>query len=358
MWKLEAREVAREAAGRWLWILGQLAPELAQAVKRIGRHGPCPVHGGRDGFRLFRDADETGGGICNTCGAFHDGFALLRWLKGWSFPETVEAVALCLGIGEGGVPGGRAYPPPPKPAPPGPDPERLRERLRRAWAEALPAGAPEARPLRWYLRRRGLLDRQLAGTTAIRFHPALPYWEDGEQVGAYPAMLAVVAVIRGSGYVPVTLHRTYLDAEGRKAPVPSPKKLMPSPREVTGGFIALAPFGETLGIAEGIETALAVNRATGMPVWATVSASLMEKFTPPPGVRKLVIWADRDRSGAGERAAKALKARMWSLGIEAAIMLPGTPIPPDRKGVDWNDVLMEQGVYGFPARYRELATGS
>ena len=64
---IEAREVRQRAAGRWLDLLGALAPALENALHRVGRHVPCPVHGGTDGFRLFRDADLTGGGVCNTC---------------------------------------------------------------------------------------------------------------------------------------------------------------------------------------------------------------------------------------------------------------------------------------------------
>jgi len=77
---IEAREVRELAAGRWLDLLGALAPELTPALDRVGRHVPCPVHGGADGFRLFRDVKQTGGGICNTCGTFPDGFALLAHL--------------------------------------------------------------------------------------------------------------------------------------------------------------------------------------------------------------------------------------------------------------------------------------
>ena len=72
---LEAETIRNRARGSWLGILGSLAPELEPALQRLGRHVPCPIHGGRDGFRLFRDAPDTGGGICNTCGAFPDGFA-------------------------------------------------------------------------------------------------------------------------------------------------------------------------------------------------------------------------------------------------------------------------------------------
>lgn len=38
----------------------------------------------------------NGSGVCNTCGNFRDGFALLEWVNDWSFRETLEAVAKVL----------------------------------------------------------------------------------------------------------------------------------------------------------------------------------------------------------------------------------------------------------------------
>ncbi len=88
---IEAAVVRQHARSQWLGIVGRLAPSLEQALARPGRHVPCPVHGGRDGFRVFKDANESGGGICNTCGAFHDGFALLMWANNWAFRDALEA---------------------------------------------------------------------------------------------------------------------------------------------------------------------------------------------------------------------------------------------------------------------------
>lgn len=111
MSRIEADEVKRAAAGRWGMILTRLSPQLGEALSRAPRHGQCPVHGGRDGFRLFRDVAETGGGVCATCGTKADGFALLMWANGWGFRETLEAVAEVLGF-RVDAPGPRAPAPP------------------------------------------------------------------------------------------------------------------------------------------------------------------------------------------------------------------------------------------------------
>lgn len=88
----DKKSVKTAAVGRWDQIFHALAPALDEAQKTPGKHVPCPVHGGRNGFRLFPRYDQTGAGICNTCGAFTDGFAVLCWINGWSFPQAVNAV--------------------------------------------------------------------------------------------------------------------------------------------------------------------------------------------------------------------------------------------------------------------------
>ena len=93
------KEAVRAAArGHWHEIFHALAPGLKDALRRPGMHVACPVHGGTNGFRLFKDFAERGNGICNTCGAKSDGFEMLCWVNGWTFGQAVDSVAhfLCL----------------------------------------------------------------------------------------------------------------------------------------------------------------------------------------------------------------------------------------------------------------------
>jgi hypothetical protein len=97
-------------------------------------------------------------------------------------------------------------------------------------------------------------------------------------------------------------------------------------------------------VAEGIETALAVQAMTGLPVWACLSATLLQGFRPPAGTQRLSIWADRDRSGTGEQAALALRQRLGD-ALDVRILLPPAPIPVGAGGIDWADVwLMRQAT--------------
>jgi putative DNA primase/helicase len=108
-----------------------------------------------------------------------------------------------------------------------------------------------------------------------------------------------------------------------------------------------------LAVTEGIETALAVIEATGLPTWATGNAHLLETFVPPPGVRQVLVFADKDRpsrqhpSGHGQEAARGLVTRLWAMGIRAGAIAPGLDIPDGKKGVDWLDVFNRLARQGF-----------
>lgn len=339
------QEVLKAAQGRWADILAALAPQLRPALEKVGRHVPCPVHGGKDGFRVFKDVDHTGGSICNTCGSNPDGFATLMWANDWSFPVALGAVAGYLRVGNtaaaprsDGERGGDVN-------------DRLRAALNRVWRESVPMHDRDAEPARLYLARRGIL---IHPPEALRFHRALPYYDGDEMIGEFPA---VVAMVTGADGNPVTIHRTYLTPDGRKAPVDSPKKLMsyPKDRRLMGGAIRLARVDRVLAVAEGIETALAVMEATGLPVWCAVNAHLLANLEPPASVERVLVFADKDRpteqhpKGHGQEAAKQLVQRLWESGIKASAIVPSGEIPEGQKSLDWNDVLVREGRTGFPS---------
>jgi len=61
-----------------------------------------------------------------------------------------------------------------------------------------------------------------------------------------------------------------------------------------------------LGIAEGVETALSASEAWGgIPVWATLGASRLDKIEIPEQIEELHIYADNDEPG--RKAAQAAK---------------------------------------------------
>lgn len=368
---LHARVVKQEARGRWLDILESLAPGLNAAINKPGRHVPCPVHGGKDGFRLFKNVNDTGGGICNTCGSFDDGMALLMWYNDWPFPKVVEEVGGYLRLkpeDQDNRDSGNRPPPTLRPVVESEADRRkreykdakCREELKRVWTEAVRLNAPEAEPVRLYLARRGLRLTYALSSPVLKFHPRMGYFHEGEIIGEYPCMLALAFDAQG---VPVTIHRTFLTEEGYKAPVPKAKKLMtyPSDRKLSGGYIPLMDIKAftgnlygvktALGVTEGIETALAVIEASEgeMPVWPLISDRLLEAFEIPDVVDELCIYGDQDVSDAGRIAATKLKERTAESGRKTYGWLPPAKmIPKGTKGIDWLDVLITEGPEAIP----------
>ncbi len=285
-------------------LLPALAPSLTQAASKPGKHVACPVQGGKDGFRFFKNVAETGGGVCNTCGTFPDGFAVLQWVNAWTFPETLTQVARWLGEAPN-PPVSRAVLRPTE----GPQDEaRRRQRLECVWAET----QPDPGRIAAYLRYRGL-----RGTVppTLRFHPHFRYFNQAE----YPAMIAQVIKADRT----VNLHATYLarNADG-KASVAKPKQFLPpvTAGATTGGAIHLAQPDRILAITEGIETGLAVWEATSVPVWVAGSATLLAAVEVPPSVTAVQIWADADP--AGQQAALKAAQRLSRHGKAVIILDP------------------------------------
>lgn len=331
-------DVRPVAQGQWLSILAHVAPALAEAIERHPRHVACPVHGGKDGFRLYKNADDTGGGICNTCGAFSDGFALICWCNGWQLPDALKAVADYLGIAENTDV--KAITPSAKQAHDPKQIEREQQRKREALEGVkkglIPLSDEGAAPARRYIENRGLVLFQGENLCPrdLYFHPALHYWHDGKDYGNLPALVAIVRSVYGK---PITLHRTYLTESGQKAAVPEVKKLMSPviPGTTRGAAIQLYPAENELILAEGIETALALHLSLNKPCWACISAGGLEAVQLPEQVKRVIIGADNDKSGAGQKAAYELANRLIKevRGIQVKIIIP------EHIGTDWLDVF-------------------
>lgn len=197
--------------------------------------------------------------------------------------------------------------------------------ISRTWAQCVPVLAGD--PCALYLNRRGFSDLWPL-RDVLRLHPALPYWHGAEQLGTFPAMVAPMVAPNGRT---VALHRTYLTTDGRKADVPEPKKLTRAAGPLAGACIPLhQPANGCIGIAEGIETALAACCASGVPTMASYCAGNLASWQWPVGVQLVVIFADADR--AGREAADALRARLLSRHLRCQVMTP------TEAGSDWCDV--------------------
>jgi len=143
-----------------------------------------------------------------------------------------------------------------------------------------------------------------------------------------PALVALVTdALTGE---PMTLHRTWIKADGTKADVDPPRLLLGKHRKA-GGVVRLFPDDAVttgLSVAEGIETALAVATVY-QPVWSAIDAGNLAAFPVLEGIQSILIAADNDP--AGLRAAEQCAECWYRAGRR--VRIAKSPIP----GEDLND---------------------
>jgi putative DNA primase/helicase len=323
---MRAAEIAISIGTRWPAILEQLgiAPEFL-----VNRHGPCPACGGSDRYR-FDNKGGRGGYYCNQCGA-GDGFKLLQRVHGWDFRTARDRVMEAAGLTELILPSG------------GKNKADAVFTSQRWEVEKTPIAQPPQRVLRLrretcalhdcddavaYLESRSLWPA--AAESTLRAHVGVDYFQDGQKVGRYSALIADVRDFDGEL---VTLHVTYLD-NGRKLGGSEPRKILSPLHSREACAVRLyAITGDSMGIGEGLETCIAASALHEMPVWSALNTSLLAKFTPPPQIQRLVVFLDRDV--AGLTAAAQLFERLQG---KVHLELKTPPAPAN----DWAEVLEQR----------------
>jgi putative DNA primase/helicase len=284
--------------GCWKGIL----PQCGVAPKFLtGKHVPCPMCGGKDRFR-FDDKERRGTWFCTQCGA-GDGYALVMRVKGVDFKDAADMARRVAGTPE----------PQRKPV----DVARQMKERREMWLRGTQIGQGD--PVgRWLHKRCGLVRSYPAGLKALR--------DRGSWV-----MLALMCDADGRGR---QIHRTIFDLKGEFVG----RKFMPGslPR---GGAVRLANplYGNVLGVAEGIETAISASQLFGVPVWATLNAGNLKNWQPPDDIKSVIVFGDNDENGVGQAAAHHLAARICR-GRDVSVEIP------KRVGCDWNDVAAASGA--------------
>ena len=302
---MNAIEAAR---GKWRGILGSYGLDESYLT---GKHGPCPLCGGKDRFR-FLDYQGTGSWVCNQCTPKPgDGMDLLQaFTQRDDFANIAKEVEGICGVVKTDAPGRR-----------GPDPTK---RIEHVASKAKPLTGED--PASKYLDSRGIHSR----SNQIRFLDNYSYFENGEVKGRYPAMVCRVS---RKDMTRETFHIVYL-GDGVKAGVKAPKKTLPPVSTITGCAVYLAkPEGHVL-VTEGVETGLAAMDLFGLPVAATLTAGGMETWQPPESVTKAWVLADNDASFTGQAAAYRLANRLYR-HIDVDVIIPPTT------GSDFLDVMTE-----------------
>lgn len=201
------------------------------------------------------------------------------------------------------------------------------------WEEALALTENSSAAIK-YLTKRGL--STVLPEDSIKFCPSLRY----DKTLQFPAILFP---IRNQNGLLVGIQRIFLSDDGQKAPVENPKKVL---GQVSDGAIHFGPPCETVHIAEGPETTLAVYQSIGGYCLSLISANGIKNFQPNSKIKNIHIWADRDKSETGQKVAKSLAEHLFQKGFKVYIHTP--PIVLDeRKSIDWLDVLNDLGSEAF-----------
>ena len=188
----------------------------------------------------------------------------------------------------------------------------------RIWREATPI---DGTPAKTYLQARGIR----AVSRALRFHPHTPLGPKGN-TQYLPALIAAVTLDHGL----VGIHRTFLNPlRPAVPPFANPKRALGS--LASGAVRLFEPVDGRLGLAEGIESALAAKALTQIPCWASLGNERFGLVSIPESVRELHLFVDHDAGGdlAEERARSAYACENRTIVTRR----------PRGHGKDWNDAL-------------------
>ncbi|WP_171744766.1 toprim domain-containing protein [Sphingomonas sp. AP4-R1] len=213
-----------------------------------------------------------------------------------------------------------------------------RQQALRIWDEARPLAGT---PAEIYLRRRriALLPR------ALRFHPRTPLGQ-GDDVEFRPAMIAALhdGGLHDEGRF-IAIQRTFFDSDDarRARDLADPRMTLGRPEHAA---VMLGAATSTLGLAEGVETAISAMILFGIPVWATLGSERLHQIAIPDRVTRLVLFPDNDVAG--------------EIGVAHALesyAMPDRCIDvefPPTGFKDWNDVL-RMGGEGVGEWWRQVA---
>ena len=297
-------ELIEKCRGRWKAILMHFG---VPAEYLDSKHHPCPVCGGVDRFR-FDDQDGTGSWYCNQHLPKQAGYGL-RLVQEVLQCSTIEAMGRIEAIIDN-LPLVLNIPVKNKVDP--------RPALNKLWLlSSYLTGSDMASK---YLHSRGLVLRP----RNIRYNKSC-YEPDSNR-----RMDSLIARIQNIDGKPIGLYRIYLE-NNRKANIIAPKKIMPATESLRGSSIRLfssrSKFFETgvLGVAEGIETAIACSHYFQVATWACLTSTLMSSWLPPKQIRRVFIFGDNDSNYAGQEAAYKLGHLLHNRGFITEVLIPDKP---------------------------------
>lgn len=323
-YKASNAKVIAGANGLWPQIL------IAHGITEhflSGKHSPCPIHDGTDGFR-FTD-EGKGYWVCATCteGKFKDGFTLIALHNGISNTEAFKRVAQYLNLGANS-----------------PLQENNEKQLSDPIKQSHNQKATKLKQDQKLLTKKkvsGAHADNILSNCIMRPHPYLQnkgidkpvlvntrnYKVTDKQTVYANALIIPIYDISSNGLISVQ----FINADGTK------------------GYISGSPISEGIhiiqgdnslpfvGVVEGYGSGLSTHIATGATVIVAFDANGMkskaERLKDSFSGKQLVFFADNDANNVGQKAAHA-----------AALKTNGIMIIPPEAGQDWNDYHQAHGL--------------
>lgn len=321
------------------------------------RHGPCPVCGGKDRFRMD-NRNGSGSWYCNQ-GVLHpsrsragDGFGLLEDFFDISRGEAEKKV-----LGGGRI--DKRIRPNFRPAQ---EDSHQRQKITRILKESsrLADIGPDGR-LTLQAGRKAVENYLASRGLPMLLPPEARILPEG-------ADYSLVIPLTGDGDHPA-VHVTALTRTGQKRSLPwTGGSARYTLGHLSGSYSSIPGSEEQISvpsfpgirfysIGEGLETILTGRLLSGWSsIFAINSNGLKTFFDNLETVRifrggglGLAILVDKDISETGPKASAALARKAQILGIPTLYLLPPSIIKAGTKSADWNDALVELGKEGAKA---------
>ena len=293
-----------------------------------GKHSPCPIHGGKDGFRFTNEG--KGSWVCATCteGKFNDGFNLIALHNGISNTEAFKRVAQYLNLDST---------------------SSLKKNNEKQLSNPIKQSTnQQAKKIEQD--QKLLIKKKVASTHAdnilsgcvMRPHPYLIQKGINQSVLVSSKNHKVTdkqTVYANALIIPIydidnhkqIIGAQFINADGSRAYITS--TLIAEGIHIIQGNDS-SPF---VCIVEGYATALTVSMATGAKVIVAFDANGIQSKAARLKAsffgKQLVFFADNDINNVGQKAAHT-----------AATKTHGLIITPPDIGQDWNDYYQANGL--------------
>lgn len=304
-------EVKTAASGRWD---NEILPHFGVDKHLLtGKHGPCPICGGKDRFR-FDNKNGRGTFYCNHCGA-GDGFNFVEKYKKVSNREAFHMVAQYLRSNGLAIQGQKTLA---KKEILSPVPTQAQEMAENQVMNIL------AQCSRWYthpyLKAKKLNLPVLINTKSYQV-------QGSKQIIRENALIIPLHDLKTGDLVSLQ----FINTDGSRGYI-AKSTIANAVHVVTGRHPLLSWIGITEGYADALTIALLTDAEVIMACDAGGLTSKAERIQALYPDKRLVFFADKDESETGQKAAKA-----------AQQLTGGCIVTPPDVGDDWNDYFKKHG---------------